>query len=460
METRNMRTLNRRGLIGGALTAPFVLRGALGQTVSSPGLTPSGVRTIARSGSTLRTWVPDNLFWGPPGAFIFTLATQWSLEADYSLIRLVFSNPTAASYAIPMVKVSPSSALGDGHSPVNAAGANDFTMFVQVFFNNAGLDVQPQDQTTWGSGTSTFTVPANGGSLLQPTRWFSDWTRVQSLARTDAGTLPLLMVRTLTDANATFQAATVNPVNWLANVNRNGRSIDTWTKQAVDSVTTPALISAPGHNANTACNGVQYIGSTPGFTVLGVGDSITQGGGSSTQYHGWAYLSSMAVSSPPRPVSYFQQGVSGSVSSDYWANGYTAFKISKPDVVTISTWTPNETMDQAHADIEWSRAIDLASYVLKNGSIPVLMGPLPWGGISTGAQELARLSARTRMLNAAQYGMQVLDWEAVMGTGASPNLIQPGLVNTTTAVYHPNDAGNALMASAVFTPALANILRA
>jgi hypothetical protein len=127
-------------------------------------------------------------------------------------------------------------------------------------------------------------------------------------------------------------------------------------------------------------------------------------------------------------------------------------------VVTISVWTPNDALTQAGADSAWSRAMDLTSYVIKNGATPVLMGPCPWSGISTGPQETARLSARTRMLQAGAYGLAVLDWEALIGTGASPNRIQPSLVAGDN--QHPNDAGNALMASAVFTPVLANILRA
>lgn len=421
--------------------------------------TPSLVRTIPRIQSLTRTWLPQCQNWVTVTAAQYTVASLWGLESDYSLVRLIYGNNAANAYTISLAKVSPSSALGDGHSPVNAAGAQDFTMFVPVTFNNAGADVQPQDQTAFGSGTTSFTVPANAGNLNQPTRWYSDWARVQSLARTDGGANPLLLCRHLTDSLGTYRCTNMLPAQGVWNNIALNRPLIANYKLGLDSVTTPGLIPAPTNSLQFLTpDGVQYVSSgSPGFSVLGVGDSLTRGFGSSTTFDSWAYLSAMALSTPSRPISHWNQGWQGQQSPDFWANGYTAFKGCKPDVVTIAVWSPNDGLTQAAADAAWSRAMDFAQYAARNGAVPVLMGPCPWSGITTGAQETARLSARTRMLNAMANGMLGLDWENVIGTGASPNRIQPGLVAADN--QHPNDAGNALMDTQVFRPVLARILQ-
>ncbi len=418
----------------------------------------SDVSQIPRARSLIRSWVPNSRNWvAVSGGVLYTLSGQWGLEADFSLVRLVYSSPAAAGYSIVLAKVSPSSAVGDGHSPVNAAGANDFTMFVPVTFNNAGLDVSPQDQATWGSGTATFAVPDNAGSLLQPPRYYSDWVRVLSLPRTDGGVNPLLMTRHLTDNTNTYRCASTGTQNWppLA----QGRTLSAYHRQNVDSVTTPALLAGPTGPLNFLTpDGVQYVAPEVGFTVLSVGDSITQGFGSGTLFHSWGYLSSLALSTPSRPISYWNQGWQGGVSADFIANGYAAFKVARPDVVTIQTWTQNETGTQAAADASWERAIAFADYVMKQGAVPVLMGPPPASNTSAGVTEAARLSVRTRMLQAGAYGMPVLDWEAALGTGGNPNRIQSALI--AADAIHPNDAGNAVMDRLVFRPVLARILRA
>ncbi|HXA24006.1 MAG TPA: SGNH/GDSL hydrolase family protein [Acetobacteraceae bacterium] len=419
-----------------------------------PPVSASIVRSIPRSLSLMRTWMPSCGAFGTVGALQTTVSVQWGLEAGFDMVRLIYSNDTATPYTVMRAAVSPSSAIGDGHSPVNAAGANDFTMFSTVYFNNAGLDVSPQDQTTWGSGTTTLPVPANPGTASQPIRRFSDWTPMLSLDRTDGGTNPLLMSRTLTDATGTYRYALAANGTWAPVA--NGRTIMAYQKTSVDSVTVPALLAAPGQSGVRAPDGIQYISRVPGFSVLGVGDSLTSGGGSSATNNSWGWTASAALSTPARPITFWNEGWVGQVTSDFFPNGYVAFKACKPDVVTIAVWSPNDGLTQAAADAGWSRAMAFCDYVMRQGAVPVLMGPCPWQLITTVPQDAARLSTRTRMLQAQAYGVNVLDWEPVLGTGASPNRIQPALLN----VNHPNDAGNALMDSAVFRPVLANILRA
>lgn len=418
-------------------------------------INPFQLRSLPSSPGLIRSCLLNSKTWVPVTAFQFTLSSQWGLETDYDSVRFIYSNDSASPYTITQVKVSPSAAVGDGTSPINSAGANDFSMFAQVFFNNAGLDVAPMDQTVYGSGTATFTVPANAGSLAQPTRWFSDWTRVSSLPRIDGGVQPLMMARTLTDALGTFRCSNLNTVGWSPF--SQGRVLAGYFKQGVDSVTAPALISNPTLLNFLTPDGVQYLGRVNSISVVGIGDSLTQGQGSTTFYHSWAYLSCLALSTPSRPISYWSQAKQGQVSSDFWANGYTAMKAVKPEIVTIAAWSPNDGLTQATADAGWARAMELTNYAMKQGSVPVIMGPVPWSGITTAAQEAARLSVRTRMLQAGALGLKVLDWEAIIGTGASPNRIRPEFIAADN--QHPNDVGNQMMDAGVFRSVLRDIIK-
>jgi hypothetical protein len=426
------------------------------------GLSASQVRKIPLRQSLMRSWLPNAHDSLVVNAFTHSLYSQWGLDSDFDMIRLVFSNYTATPYAIPVCKISPSAQVGDGTTPINGSGVADYTMFVPVTFNNAGLDVLPQDQTAWGSGPTTFTVPAGNGNAARPSYFFSDWIRLSSLPLSDGSVNPLLMVRTLTDAAGTFRYA------WMSNgmpasawaLNAQGRVLYGAQQQGVDRITAPSSTGALAHQGVVFPFGVQYMARVPGFSVLAVGDSLTQGGYSPTNYHPWGYLSCLALSTPLRPISFWNNGLSGSVEIDFWAAGYAAFKACKPDVVTIPVWTPNDPFTQASADADFSMAMDFANYADKNGAVPVFMGPLPWGGIATALQDAPRLTARSRMLQAAAGGRAVLDWEPVITTGASPNRILPQYLIGGDGIDHPGPAGYAFMDSAVFRPVLANILRA
>lgn len=385
------------------------------------------------------------------------MSTQWGLESDFSMVRLIFLSPAVAGYTVQSVSVGVSAAIGNSLDPVNAAGAVDLTLFQRVYFNNNGANTGPQDQIVWGSGTTTLTIPA--GSVTQPGVYFSDWVRIPSLARTDGGIRRLLMTRQYTNANpiqvanVTSSAANLQAYNAVS----GGRIISSFLAFGTDYATTPAAIGSA--SATTYMNpwGVQYMAGNSGYSVLGVGDSLTLGLGGTSQMFGWGVSACQALSTPALPISYYNQGFAGQVSGDFWANGYTAFKACKPDVVTIPVWTPNDSMTQAACDTSFSRAVDFVDYAAKNGAVPVLMGPMP-GSAAAGAQETARLSTRTRMLQlASNGGFYCLDLEALIGTGESPNKIPPAY-NSTTFPNHPNDVGNAIIDNALFRPMLRKIL--
>jgi len=407
--------------------------------------------SVPRIPTLMRTWMPNGKDSAAITAATWTLCSQWELEDDFDLIRFVYSNPGATAYTIQLAKVAVSTSLGDGTSPTDSTGATTFAGFSQVFFNNAGADVSPQDQTTYGSGTATLTV--TGGATNVPIRMYSDWVRIPSVSRIDGGTRPILMARHLSDNAGTYRCASA-VWSTFSGITGNPKIV-TIGQSGVDSVTTPAALSSPVTINLLTPDAVQYYTRSLGFSVVAIGDSLTQGYGGTSSIQSWAYTACLGLSTVDKPISFWNQGWQGQTSTNYWSNGYTAIKGAKPDVAVISVWSPNDGLTQATADAGWSRAMDLTQYCIKQGITPVLMGPLPWGNITTAAQETARLSVRTRMLNAWSQGIAVLDWENTMGTQASPNRIRSDYLNADG--LHPNDLGNSAMDQAVFRRVLAGI---
>lgn len=417
-----------------------------------------GFNSVTLNGA-MRTMVPNSQGSGAASANVTTYSGLLALETDYTMVRLIYSSQDAGGYAIPLVKISPTGAVGDSMNPTDGTGSSNQTLWKTVTWNNGGADTLPQDQTVFGSGTSTFTVPGNAGNLSQPPRYYSDWIRIQSIPRTDGGTLPLLLIRALTDAAGTFRGGNVPQAHWNAFA---GTRIINVFFTFNDRVTDPTAVAMTGATSGTMpCLGVQYFSAVPGFSVLLTGDSWTEGVGSTTGFHSWGVLACQALSTPQRPISWWNHGWSGQISADFWANGYTAFKACQPDIVTIPAWSPNDGglgATQAIVDAEWSRCMDFASYVKKNGATPVLFPPFPWTPITTAAQDAVRLQNRTRMLNAAATGMFfAMDFEALIGTGASPNRLAPGMESTLVA-QHPSDLAYSTIDQQVFRPILQNLI--
>lgn len=404
----------------------------------------------------MRSWVPISHGSNTTVTAASTYSLQMGLDSDYNLVRMVYSAWTNG-YTISGACVSPTASPGLANDPVNAAGATDQTMWQFVYFNNAGLDVLPQDQATWGSGTRTFAVPA--GSSTRPPRWYSDWVRVRSLDRIDGGVFPLILIRHLTDGTGLQQPPIIGTLSsWSAS--SGGRDLVARLHATFDGVTTPAALGTAGLTSIIIPDGVQYISSVPGITVLGFGDSLTAGFGSTTQQHGWGLLACQALSTLSRPITFWNQGWVGSTSDDFWYNGYLAYKGSRPDVVTIPAWTPNDAHTQAAAQLSWSRCMDFVQRVELDKRVPVVMGPMPYGTVTAGAQEAARQWVRSQMLAAASQGLLCIDWDTVPGlcTGADPNQLLPGLIAGAGQANHPNDAGNQIMDRLGFRPVLSRIL--
>jgi hypothetical protein len=74
-----------------------------------------------------------------------TLTTLLHLEAQPCWVRLVYFNDQDTPWTVDGAALAVSAAVGDGHTPINAVGA-DPSLWQRVTFNNGGRDVDPLSQ--------------------------------------------------------------------------------------------------------------------------------------------------------------------------------------------------------------------------------------------------------------------------------------------------------------------------
>jgi hypothetical protein len=141
-----------------------------------------------------------------------------------------------------------------------------------------------------------------------------------------------------------------------------------------DAVTTPANF------VNTAIAGfviptvVQYYSSRSGVTVFAVGDSIEQGYQTPSSNNSYGFQACGLVSTAAKPVQWAGYGYQGRSSANFFANFDRLYPVLKPGISLIRTWTRNDALTQAGADLGWERAMARVQRVLDDGRVPILVG--------------------------------------------------------------------------------------
>jgi hypothetical protein len=207
-----------------------------------------------------------------------TVSCLVTAEADFDYVRIVYLNASSNSWTVSAAAVAPTAAPGDGFTP---SGGN--SSFVNATFNNAGAFGLPPSP---GGSTSTVTVPAATGSGATTVYGMvaSDWIPCPSLARTDnpsqGPNCRLLLVRTYAAAAmyGIKGGLELNYQNWQLPAKNLGRLHRTFWK-SVNGVGTPSNFTSPTEQNNYGGVGmvVQFMSRTRGLSVVGVGDSLTQG---------------------------------------------------------------------------------------------------------------------------------------------------------------------------------------
>lgn len=410
----------------GASLASFAARDATAQFMSGPSYF---IRPAFSTDQMVKPWSQGGSLAGSA-----TIQNNYNAEGAYTAFRLGYGNYTTSPQTITKaIAAAPYGYDTDGFTPLNSGGSPDNTLWSAVA-GAAGLVVPP------GSGSSPNLI------------WnyvFTPWQSLPSVARLDAGVLPLFAVRSYTTLGSAYGLAPqVTP--W-ASINQ-GRTMLGYLKFA-DGVTNPAnFAGATGPQQSILPSIVQLRLANRGLGVAAAGNSLTQGYGTTSDQNSWGFQACCSVSTPSRPVSWANFGIAGSVSTTFYQNALDVLAVATPDVFCFPVFTPNDPITQPAMDAAFSRAIAIAQQCVRAGIIPVLWTPMPDN--QTGANQTMLLAQRNRTLVLRNQGMLVPDFYNVLNDPANPGHILVAYQSATQGSNHPNDAGDAACAVELVNQAL------
>lgn len=371
-----------------------------------------------------------------------TLTSLCHLAAAPCWVRLIYFNDRDTPWAINGAAVASTSALSDDHTPLNASGRPDLSLWQRVTFNNAGLDVEPLAPTE--GSEYALTIPANPREQGRPVMVFSDWMPLAAQPRLDSGSSSLLLVRTYSDGLVRYAGSVGLPDQTIGRLHAGS-----W---ATGNQTIPPWTAPQNPDATIfACHGVQYISPALGATIIGIGDSIMHSTCTTGELSGFGIRACAMVSSPQLPIDFFNEGYPGRNSLGFCFCGVWGIEHLQPQIALIQTWSQNEPWTQDTADLSFARAIAVADVARRNHCVPILVTAAPVFAANP-VEEAYRCSNVARVRAAAERGTNILDVDALWGTGASPNAYRPEF--SAGDQMHPNDAGCAAAAEV-----LASILR-
>lgn len=326
---------------------------------------------------------------------------------------------------------------------------------------------------TFGGASSGDLAAA---TAYAPTVLSSDWIELPSVARVagETSTRPLLMVRVFHDGAANgawnacggFTADTdADKTAWENAGPRasggNAHPSPWWREYQFNTITTTDGVTTPATNVPSATLqgagmwvAVEFGYRNRAISVMGVGDSLTEGTISYGSFGSWGLRGCMLASSPSRPVSFFNAGISGQTSNTYVTAAETAVPIMKPTHVVYELMSPNDqaavgALTAIEAGVHMARLQRMVRLCKANGARLVVVGPFPNNAYTVGSDAF-RLQVRAAAAAAAAAGsaFDYLDVEAVLGDGATPARYKNGFAYDNT---HPNNAAMDALATMLST---------
>lgn len=368
-----------------------------------------------------------------------TSSMQFILATHYDRVRLILPNIDTVDHANIKACIAPSSTsaatqTSDVITPSGGVGA-----WIDVTF----------------SGATTFTLAASVDGIT-PTFTTTDWMNITSIARSDGGELPVLMVRVESPSSnsklTTLSAATYDE---FANQASVGSRTYRQSQQSVLGVTTKSAVTGWGWSDYTQACIVQYQSSREGVTIAAFGDSLTEGGSSPIAGYNWIFQSAIAAHNQYCPVEIANFGWGGKDSNEFYDLAVIVLPLVKPSAAWFSAFTPNSSLSASNIAIERRYTSMFRSLAADYGTTTMLWTGIPstYGGSqgkNWGASDALRTAYNAEI---ATYGLPFADLSAVMtGVVSATNPPQIDIVvGASNDGLHPNALGDVLMAA----PALA-----
>lgn len=365
----------------------------------------------------------------------FTFETTLALVAPFDAVRLVF-------------------AAGQ----TNSATGVSATMLATV-----AVVGDTSDATINGATWTGAQVAGSGTWALAPSSAFgrskivvSDWITLPSVARTDGGALPLLVVRAWVNGGnpiVLYGDGTQSFTNWGAHP--SGRIWRVRTKSGNYASTSQSGFTAPAVSSTGPLIGVQYLARGKVVTLWGFGDSITEGQGTYIG-EGFGAPAAVALSANPAGVAYewAQAGWSGG-SMVVINNRVTDFAASGlldlgTNIAVLPGGSPNDnvsTVPTTGAGSPTSQRGYLAQMLLTLAAKKVQ--PVLWTWLPTnasvrpyGATDAVRRAYNDELRGWSGRGQVVADFDKVIA-GATNGSGQVEMATGTSGDgIHPGDSGN------------------
>lgn len=368
--------------------------------------------------------------YGFPGADTkLTHGLLADVEAPFDAVSLIVQNTTASVLTWGNAKVSSVRQV--------ALAQGNIAETLNVTFN----------------GASSVAVPA--GSVTNPTFVVSDPAPLNSVARSDGGTRPLLL---LTAETTTATDGSTQLGSWYRGVGDNttkthegGRVLAAVT--VVGSIAPSAMpMSAAGTDASSALVGfVYWARGVKVLTVMEAGNSLTAGNTLPTANRGHLIRAVEAVSSPEAPVEYMVAGLPGQsvevirALTEKILGQASATSGLLPGVVVFNPFDTNSNVGSAIVLGPMRAAAGrVEAAVNKLGAELILMEGLPrQASASASAWSNDEVRQEFNRGLSADYTSVVIPQARALQASGNPSLFAPGTVQGDFT--HPTIAGDDLI---------------
>lgn len=381
------------------------------------------VRSLKRSGN-----IGNRVLSARMGAFNNstpkTFRTILSLAQHYDRVRVIFSN-------------------GSTSVPYTVAGCN-----VRALADLTSALPSPVPVSLPNSGVVPISPTSNRRSYL-----VSDWVDLSSLDRTDGGVFPLVCVDAYVSTPSSItilgNGSSDNFASWTNRA--NGRIWRMFYNDG-DCVTTPANFVSSTARIQSPIIGVQYAARGRVVTVMGIGDSITDGRGSIIG-EGWGVLACEELSQVTGvAVEWFNNGWAGASMNGWVGDALSDACVAGliPDIVIAPAGSPN-SMDvpitAANINICRRRRAQLLATAQQYQVEPILWTTLPVNPSQKNwdSSDALRRAYNEETLAMSSRGFHVIDMDAAIRGDTDSDGQVAMISDLTDDGIHPNDKGNSSM---------------
>lgn len=374
--------------------------------------------------------IGTRVFGGRMGTYNNTTASTFQLTMevaqDFDSIRVIFANTqTNLSDATVNVSASVMSSIAD---PNNAGGT--WATVTKGALSRIATAISP------GANRIGYTV--------------TDWIPLSSIARTDGGTFPLVVIRAYISANPVLPVygnGTDDFTNWAS---RTAGHKCVSRAMTGDGITTPANFVSTTNISQNPVVGIQYAARGRVITVMGVGDSITEGRGTYLN-EGFILPACEALSSTSgTAIEYSNAGWNGQTMAQFTERAIDLLESHiRPDVLVLPSGSPNDqvtTVTAAEILTFQSFRARILSTCQKVGTRLVLWTWLPSNAAIRpyGSSDALRVADNTAVLGLNARGILVADTSTAFSGVTTSGQVQI-LSGASSDDIHPNDTGNALL---------------